>query len=190
MRRIIGLTMLIIAVLGICVSVVGWGYSYVVSNSKISDTPAKTTTVETQRDHQTTQTTQVNNIQVTRKEVEAVLTVYFPKRYTICNDGTYFTCSLEEWKKFLQEDNLNSHAYIADKFDCEDFAIGLRARATERGISLGMLIVSSDDVEGHMLNFFIVKETGGLAVYFLDPQTDEVSRPTASDQAAVIWLMI
>jgi hypothetical protein len=98
-------------------------------------------------------------------------------------DGIYYTAPLGAFNTFLQQDDLDQHAYLADRFDCDDFAVGLKARAAEYGITLGMIIVPKDGA-AHAVNVFIARENGKVRLYIVEPQSDEVRVPTVADKEA------
>lgn len=135
---------------------------------------------------------------ITESEISHFLEKQFPSVKTEFLDRHYFLPAMPEVEDFLRRDNLDRLSYAPETFDCDDFAASLKARASERGIKLGIATVRVDGVICHDLNFFIVKENkkivseeGGevkkflisgngvvelssLKIYFINAQTDEI----------------
>ena len=85
-------------------------------------------------------------------------------------DYSYYYISLEDWGKVLQDICLNMPKYSTDKFDCENFAMLISARVSERyqlntcGIAIGQ---SPWGEHGYNL---LIEEQG--LIYF-EPQNGE-----------------
>lgn len=85
------------------------------------------------------------------------------------SDSTYYLCSEDDIKSFLDMDSTNKETYIAEEFDCDDFSyrlIGQLSVPEWSGIAFG--IVWTDL---HALNCFI--DTNGK-FWFIEPQTDAI----------------
>lgn len=89
-------------------------------------------------------------------------------------DSCFFCTTLEDWGKVFEDVLLGMPKYTTEKFDCENFAMLVSARVSERyrlntcGVAIG------DSPQGrHGFNLFIAVAYGMEALY-LEPQTGEV----------------
>ena len=76
--------------------------------------------------------------------------------------------SKQELVAWLAQDDTDSHEYIPDTFDCDDFALTLQQHALGDGYIISCEYVPEDD---HMLNTAIIGNFG----YKIEPQMDEVT---------------
>jgi hypothetical protein len=77
--------------------------------------------------------------------------------------------SLEALQDWLAEDDTDSHEYIEEEFDCDDFALMLQQHAFEDGYKIDLQYSDNDDL--HAMNSTII----GNYLYFIEPQNDEVT---------------
>lgn len=90
-------------------------------------------------------------------------------------DSQYWALSLADWKKVLSSVRVDSPKYLAEKFDCEDFAFLTMTRVTERyeintcGVAVGM-----SPMGYHGFNTFVSYENGGFVRHLYEPQTGEI----------------
>ena len=88
--------------------------------------------------------------------------------------------SKEELEKWLAKDDTDEHVYLfaddkgiprlSDKYDCDDYALQLQYRAAESGFLMSVTITKKKG-RPHMINLVTI----GNDVYYIEPQTDEVS---------------
>lgn len=76
--------------------------------------------------------------------------------------------SLDELRQFLVQDATNSRAYSNASFDCDDFAMMLRANAAAAGYNMELQIAPA--ALYHMINLAVV----GNSIYYVYPQTDKI----------------
>jgi len=107
-------------------------------------------------------------------------------------DPTYYCPSVQYTKKVLAESNLDKYLYSAARFDCDDYAICLKAAFAEdayrdkvRRAPHAMGIVWGLLPGPHAINF-IINDDG--IVRFVEPQNDLVFLPRETDTG--IWLML
>lgn len=98
-------------------------------------------------------------------------------------DNKYWYTSLKDWGKIFEDVLLNMPKYTIDKFDCENFAMMISSRVSERyklntcGIAIGQSPFGE-----HGYNIFIAGEyLPEPEVYILDPQTGMVYPTTDSE---------
>ncbi len=78
--------------------------------------------------------------------------------------------TLEELEQFLAQDDTDSHEYIKNDFDCDDFAHDLQEHAFERGYIMNCQILPIGGLR-HMMNMAIA----GNKIYYIEPTTDEIT---------------
>jgi len=96
-------------------------------------------------------------------------------------DGIYYLPTLDEVRQLLAESNGDRRQWLAERFDCDDFAYVLKGEASVHaydagdlryGLALGMVWGNFDWVNGyHAINWF-VDNVGTL--YLIEPQSDAV----------------
>ena len=86
-------------------------------------------------------------------------------------DNRYFYCSHEDWGKVLAKVLLGMPKYVAEKWDCEQYAMRATVRAGElfQLNTLGLCIGQSP-FGYHGFNIF-VSEAG---LFYLEPQTGDI----------------
>lgn len=86
-------------------------------------------------------------------------------------DSWYYYLSHEDWGKVFREVLLNMPAYTTEKFDCDDFALLVKARVSERYHLNSVAVIIGDTPQGrHGFNMFLSEQ--GLSL--LEPQTGDV----------------
>jgi len=86
-------------------------------------------------------------------------------------DGVYFYVSHEDWGAIFADVLLNMPAYTTQKFDCEDFAILVKARVSERYKLNTVAVIIGDVPQGrHGFNMFLSDK----GLFLLEPQTGDV----------------
>ena len=88
--------------------------------------------------------------------------------------------SKEELVNWLAEDDAETTVYFfvttdgttgsSDEYDCDDYALELQQRASKDGFLVSVTITEKND-QPHMMNLATI----GNEVYYIEPQTDEVS---------------
>ncbi len=83
-------------------------------------------------------------------------------------DSRYYLCSQEEMRKFIQWDWVSSRQYIAEIFDCENFAFWFKGRAD--GLlhrnNVGFIV---DWSGGHAYNVIVFPDN---ELWIFEPQND------------------
>jgi len=88
-----------------------------------------------------------------------------------CFDSKYYYVSHEDWGVIFADVLMNMPAYISQKFDCEDFAILVKARVNERWKLNTVAVIIGDTPAGrHGFNMFLSDE----GLFLLEPQTGDV----------------
>lgn len=92
-------------------------------------------------------------------------------------DSMYYALSMEDWQTVFKDVLPSMPKYLAEKFDCEDYAFLCMTRITERyqvntcGVAVGM-----SPMGYHGFNVFIEKDTD-FRLHILEPQTGEIDPP-------------
>lgn len=88
-------------------------------------------------------------------------------------DGMTFRCLPEEtWDLYLQWSRIDRLKYITEMFDCDDFALCMKAEIARR-FRLNSCIFVIDYSGGHAYNMLgTVKDDGGVWFTIIEPQTD------------------
>ncbi len=90
-------------------------------------------------------------------------------------DSQYWALSLEDWKTVIKDILADLPKYLADKFDCEDFAMLTMTRVTERyEINTMAAVVGQVPFGYHGFNIFVAVEDGQPKAHILEPQTGEI----------------
>lgn len=86
-------------------------------------------------------------------------------------DSRYFYVSHEDWGKIFADVLLNMPSYTTQKFDCEDFALLLKVRVSERYRLNTVAVIIGDTPFGrHGFNMFLSE----VGLFLLEPQTGDV----------------
>ena len=99
----------------------------------------------------------------------------------------------ETWELILKYSNVDAGKYKAERYDCDDFAVALRA-AVSRKLGLNSVGLVFDISGKHAYVALLVADPAGGPVFivFLEPQSDKVvvreaGTPYAMNQGFAIW---
>lgn len=94
-------------------------------------------------------------------------------------DGTYYLPTLQEVQEILQQSQSDRRTWLAERFDCDDFAYVLKGEMSIHsydtgdlrfGLCVGMVWGNFDWVSGyHAVNWFISNDG---VLRFIEPQSD------------------
>jgi len=136
-------------------------------------------------------------IYMTQKEVRRALTEQLSGKFAkdikiYLPDTEYYCPSLQYAKKVLAESELDKRLYSATRFDCDDYAICLKAAFAEdayrnkvRRAPHAFGIVWGYLPGPHALNF-VINDDG--VVRFVEAQNDKIFLPRKDDKN--IWLVL
>ena len=87
-------------------------------------------------------------------------------------DSKYFVCDEKSMKAIIDWDWTDNKKYVADKYDCDNFAFSFKAMVDKRfGLNNVGLVI--DYSGGHAYNIIIFKDG---SVKLFEPQTDRWAR--------------
>ena len=88
-------------------------------------------------------------------------------------DNTYWAVSIETWELILAYNDTDRNAYIADVFDCDNFAITFAGTVAQKWKvnSAGIVV---DYSGGHAYSALLVNHQGRLSIATIEPQNDEL----------------
>lgn len=93
-------------------------------------------------------------------------------------DNSYWCVSLEDWKRIFDDVRRGLPAYVAEKFDCEDFAVVVTARVLERyELNTCGFAAGQSPLGYHGFNLFVAPDGDGFKLHVLEPQTGEIDPP-------------
>ena len=136
-------------------------------------------------------------IYLTAAEVKAKLKEQLASKFSrdakiYLPDTEYYCPSVSYTKKVLEESDLDKYLYSPARFDCDDYAICLKAAFAEDAYRNGIRraphafgVVWGYLPGPHALNF-VINDDG--IVRFIEPQTDSIFFPRETDKG--IWLML
>ena len=102
-------------------------------------------------------------------ELLKLLKEKFPDAEIYISDSVESLCDIEDIETFLERDETNRQKYLAEKFDCDDFAYRLMGQFSVPGWSeLAFGIVWTDV---HAMNIVV---DANLDLWFIEPQNDTV----------------
>ena len=102
-------------------------------------------------------------------------------------DSTYYLLSFEDWQKVIADVLAGMPKYLAEKFDCEDFAFLCMSRVLEKYQLNSMGIAVGNTVLGyHGFNVFLAQHPEGPKAHILEPQTGTID-PQGYDLDTVIF---
>ena len=87
-------------------------------------------------------------------------------------DRKYWALPEEVWKDVLQYSGVDSHAYVDERFDCDDFAWSFKGNVAWKLRVNGVGTVV-DFSGSHAYNVIIVVEEEDIVFKFLEPQNDK-----------------
>ncbi len=103
-------------------------------------------------------------------------------------DSNYWAISLEDWQKVFKDVFSGLPKYLAEKFDCEDFAFITMMRVTERyqintiGVAVGQVPFGY-----HGYNLFVSWDNGQAKLHTLEPQNGQIDPQGYSTGDTVIF---
>ena len=107
-------------------------------------------------------------------------------------DGKYFCPPVREAREIIDESALDKKEWVDERFDCDDFAVVLKAHFAEAAYAEGKRrsahcfgIVWGELPDYHAINWMI---NADLKLRFVEPQLDTIYRPKKSDKG--IWFML
>ena len=101
-------------------------------------------------------------------------------------DHNFWLCELEDIERFLDSDETNHRNYVAEEYDCDDFAKRLWGQFAIPGWSHFAFGLIWTDV--HAMNILVDTNRD---VWFIEPQTDARRSDLLSWQGNVLrWLVI
>ena len=98
-------------------------------------------------------------------------------------DERYFYTTLQKVKDILKYDTTNDKKYVAETYDCDDFALTVRCSFREyyglNSMGEGRMIEIKDAKSGkhiawHRANVFFAEDNGILKPYLLEAQNDKI----------------
>ena len=100
-------------------------------------------------------------------------------------DTTYKAVSSVHLAEFLDLDQVNTGNYLAESWDCDNFAVAFTASANRvLGNSVGVMV---DVSASHAYNAVLTHEDGNVRVVFVEPQTDEIGIQHDMTSGFVVW---
>lgn len=86
-------------------------------------------------------------------------------------DYNYWYVSLEDWGKIFEDVLLNMPKYMTDKFDCENFAVLVAGRVSEKyKLNTCAIAIGQSPFAYHGYNLFIADVDGEAKVFILESQ--------------------
>lgn len=118
-------------------------------------------------------------------DLYALLRSKAPKAELFLSDNSYLLCRKSDIVSFLVRDKTNRQEYVAEKYDCDDFAYRLMGQITVPGWSdLAFGLVWTDR---HALNGYVGEDS---ELYFVEPQADVIQSDLLSWQGDHIRLIM
>jgi hypothetical protein len=118
--------------------------------------------------------------QVAYNEIVNLISKKLPNAQQGLMDSNYYLTGIDKWKDIIASDWLmGTKKYIADKFDCDNFAYCFASHCSELyDISVATCygrVWQKDtgaDLGLHYWNVIMTQETDGRHLYFYEPQND------------------
>jgi len=83
-------------------------------------------------------------------------------------DSKYWVCSKQEFEDWIEWDWTNKKRYIAEEYDCDNFAFSFKARC-DRKIGINSVALVIDYSGGHAYNLVVFSD---VAPELFEPQND------------------
>jgi hypothetical protein len=116
-----------------------------------------------------------NNLEdINSTEVSTILKAEFPQARVYISDNKYKTTTVGELESYLKYDIVDSHTYISEFFDCDDFSFALMGELSNPSwgcLSFGIMWTDIGNNNKHAVNCFIDKDR---AVWIVEPQSDGI----------------
>jgi len=95
------------------------------------------------------------------------------------SDEKYYMVNWNDWKNIIEQDWIAEHQYMADKFDCDDYALNFSGYASyvfdlnSAGACYGTIYNKDTGhfIGGHAFNLILALENGNLIPYLYEPMT-------------------
>ncbi len=108
-------------------------------------------------------------------------------------DEKFFCTPLEDAKEIIEESKLDRKTWVAERFDCDDFAHVLKAHFAEAAYKNGKRraahcfgVVWGWLPEHHAINWMVNSD---LKLRFVEPQTDQIFMPRRTDKDIYFMLV-
>jgi len=137
------------------------------------------------------------NKYITREELETLIDETLKGKFTEnfklhMSDEKYYLPSIDDSSRLIEESKVSEYQWVDEVFDCDDFAIMLKAhfcknayKNQKRRHSHCLGIVWGMVPRSHALNWMVNDD---LKLRFIDPMYGEVFLP--EDRARFIWMMM
>jgi len=107
-------------------------------------------------------------------DVESVKKLLPKYTLKLCFDLKYRIPHINTLQNILQRDWLNRKQYVREFFDCDDFAICLKAHFVEQH-QINAIGVVIDIISRHAYNVALAHDDDlNISCYVIEPQTDEI----------------
>lgn len=113
-------------------------------------------------------------IEVDMESVLSALKIAFPKAAIFLSDSVYMTTTVEELKRFLEDDKTNEYRFVSEFYDCDDYSDRLMGmiHSVEWGALPFGTIWTETPKGNHAVNCFVDDKYN---VWIIEPQNDQVS---------------
>jgi uncharacterized protein YdhG (YjbR/CyaY superfamily) len=109
-------------------------------------------------------------------------------------DNKYYYVDIDTIKDILKHDMVDEKEYVAEKFDCDDFAETIRTvfnfvfEINTMGTARGIKMVdpnTNETIGWHRANVFMATEKGEPKLWYLEPQNDDIKEITSKEITGV-----
>ena len=117
-------------------------------------------------------------ILISNESITDTLRKYFPKEPITHLDSYYYLISIEQWKELIRADWVDTKNWLADKFDCDNFAnafasnMSMYFEVNSVGRVYGKLYKDNKFIAYHYFNCIIDSEK---RIWFFEPINDKLS---------------
>lgn len=118
---------------------------------------------------------------ITHGDVSLLLSLHSDNYYI--SDNYFHTTDLQTMEKLIQLSPIKLKKYTKEKFDCDDFSFSLMGLYRLFIPNLAVGIVWSKD---HAYNFCICKEERGIGLYYIEPQTNKITKARSEKQRLMV----
>ena len=114
-------------------------------------------------------------------DVENLLQHYCEDYYI--SDGHFHITDIATMKKLINLNPVKYKKYIKEKFDCDDFSFSMMGlyRLFIPNLAVGFVWSNT-----HAYNFCICKEPKGIGLYYIEPQTNKITKATDEKQRLMV----
>ena len=122
---------------------------------------------------------------ITYLQLQRLLKELFPTADIYLSDKVYLLCDNEDVAAFLAMDKTNRQEFVAEKYDCDDFAYRLMGQySVPHWSDLALGLIWTDK---HAMNYY-VDESGKL--WYVEPQNDTVADKLAEWQGTRVRMIM